>query len=96
MLIRQRGAWLTRTLASIDAADIVDVDFSAQDRASAAAGSGGAGPRTARVLLALARFAGGGGITVKTTQGLTRFGEGLDENEVRYLHSIIRRALQGG
>lgn len=53
------------------------------------------GPRTERILLALARFAKGGGITVKTTHGLTTFGEGLEDEEVRYLHAIVRRALQG-
>jgi hypothetical protein len=36
-----------------------------------------------------------GGVTVKTTRGLTTFGEGLDDEEVCYLHSIIRRTLRG-
>jgi hypothetical protein len=53
------------------------------------------GPRTERILLVLARFVKSGGITVKTTRGLTTFGEGLEDEEVRYLHSIIRRTLQG-
>jgi hypothetical protein len=33
------------------------------------------------------------GITIKTRQGLTAFGEGLDDAEVRYLYSVVRRAL---
>jgi hypothetical protein len=111
ILIRRRGAWLTKTVASIDAAEIIDVDYSTQESAAAAAKSAAVrqtvtsyghsvttsavSPRTARILLALARFVKSGGITVKTVRGLTTFGEGLEDEEVRYLHSIIRRALQG-
>ncbi len=89
--------------------DIVDVDYSTRESASAAArraaeqqalaaygkavAAGGVSPRAERVLLALARFARSGGITIKTTRGLTTFGEGLEDEEVRYLHSVIRRAL---
>jgi hypothetical protein len=109
ILVRQRGILLTKTTASIEAADIVDVDYSTRESASAAArrvaerqatSSGHAvtttplSPRTERVLLALARFAKSGGITVKTTRGLTTFGEGLEDDEVRYLHFVIRRALR--
>jgi hypothetical protein len=50
-------------------------------------------PRVERVLLTLARFGKGKGVTVKARTGLTTFGAGLDEAEVRYLHSIVRRAL---
>jgi hypothetical protein len=107
--VRQRGAWRTKTVASIDAADIIDVDYSTRESATAAArraaeqqalaahgkavAAGDVSPRTERVLLALARFANSGGITIKTTWGLTTFGEGLEDEEVRYLHSMIRRAL---
>jgi hypothetical protein len=107
--VRRRGAWRTKTVASIDAADIVDVDYSTRESASAAArraaeqqalaahgkavAAGDVTPRAERVLLALARFARSGGITIKTTRGLTTFGEGLEDEEVRYLHSMIRRAL---
>src|SRR5262245_57264145 len=31
ILVRQRGAWLTKTVASIDAAEIIDVDYSTQE-----------------------------------------------------------------
>jgi hypothetical protein len=42
---------------------------------------------------ALTRFATGKGVTVKTRNGLTTFGQGLDDAEVRYLHAVVRRAL---
>ena len=38
----------------------------------------------------------GNGITIKTRQGLTTFGEGLDDLETRYLHYVVRRALVYG
>jgi hypothetical protein len=49
--------------------------------------------RVERIVVKLARFARGKGITVKTRTGLTTFGEGLDDAEVRYLHSLVRRTL---
>lgn len=54
-----------------------------------------AGERTQRVVAALSRFAKGGGITIKTRQGLTTFGQGLADDEIRYLHFVVRRALVG-
>ena len=111
-LVRARRG---RTIVSVSregihrGGDIVDVDYSTRESASAAArraaeqqalaaygkavAAGGVSPRAERVLLALARFARSGGITIKTTRGLTTFGEGLEDEEVRYLHSVIRRAL---
>jgi hypothetical protein len=41
----------------------------------------------------LARFAQRKGITVKTRSGLTTFGQGLEDEEIRYLYSVVRRAL---
>jgi hypothetical protein len=51
------------------------------------------GPRTERLLNALTRLTQGQGITIKTRQGLTTFGQGLADDEIRYLHAIVRRAL---
>jgi hypothetical protein len=51
------------------------------------------GPRTERLLNALTRLTQGQGITIKTRQGLTTFGQGLADEEIRYIHAIIRRAL---
>jgi hypothetical protein len=43
----------------------------------------------------LSRFAAGRGVTVKTRDGMTTFGEGLADDEVRYLHSAVRRGVLG-
>jgi hypothetical protein len=43
-----------------------------------------------------ARFMRATNIVVKTRRGLTTFGEGLADDEIRYLHATIRRALAGG
>jgi hypothetical protein len=53
------------------------------------------GPRTERMLSALSRLSQGHGITIKTRQGLTTFGQGLADEETRYIHALIRRALAG-
>ena len=99
-------------MASIGAADIIDVDYSTRESASvaarraaeqqvketpqfAAAEAAVVNPRVERLLAALLRFVKSGGPTVKTTQGLTTFGAGLEDEEVQYLHAIVRRALQG-
>jgi hypothetical protein len=71
-----------------------------QQARSSSGGSGSTtspeiGPRTERVLAALSHLVKAGGITVKTLQGLTAFGHGLSDDEIRYLHSIVRRALAG-
>ncbi len=105
--IQERGAWTTRTVAPLDAADILDVDFSTRESAIASArraadrkaleihSSAAVGPRTERLLASLARFAKGRGVTVKTRQGLTTFGEGLEDDEIRYLCSVVREGLGG-
>jgi hypothetical protein len=107
--IQERGAWRTRSTASIEASDILDVDYSTRDSAVASARvtaeqqamgatgstSAAVGPRTERLLLWLTRFAKSHGLTVKTRTGLTSFGEGLGDDEVRYLHAVILRAFHG-
>ena len=105
--VRERGAWKTRTIISADAADVLDVDYSSRESSLASATRATeqqvlqAYPSEApavrsgveRIVVKLARFARGKGITVKTRTGLTTFGERLDDAEVRYLHSIVRRTL---
>jgi len=109
--IRERGAWTSGPVRSLAAADILDIDFStaasvrasaklsAQERVLAGTRPGSTapeiGPRTERLLAALSRFAHGQGITIKTRQGLTTVATGLSDDETRYLHGIIRRALAG-
>jgi hypothetical protein len=107
--IRERGAWRTRSTASIEASDILGVDYSTRESAGASArvaaeqqamestglDSAAVGQRSERLLAWLAKFAKGRGLTVKTRTGLTSFGEGLEDDEIRYLHDVVRRALDG-
>lgn len=109
--LQRRKIWRTKMVASHDASDIMDLDFSTTDSlvisstkaaeqhvlrsGQKVSGSPVIGERTQRVIAALSRFAKGRGITIKTRQGLTTFGEGLADDEIRYLHSIVRRALIG-
>lgn len=109
--IRERGAWRTGPVNSLPAAEILDVDFSTSQSATAAARiaveqrvrtSHGMrstpveiGPRTQWLLTRIARYTQGHGITIKTRQGLITIGKGLDDDETRYLHNLIRRTLAG-
>ena len=107
--IQERGAWRTRTIASFDGSDIVDLDYSTRESTSSSArraaeqsvlessgsSSAAVGPRTERFIAALVRFVKGRGLVVKTRTGLTRFGQGLEDDEARYLHALIRNALSG-
>ena len=106
--IHERGAWRTRKTASIEAAEIFDIDFSTRESSGAAARTAAerqaiesgfdsvkVGQRSERLLGWLAQLARGRGLTVKTRTGLTSFGAGLEDDEVRYLHDVVRRALQG-
>jgi hypothetical protein len=54
-----------------------------------------AGAGTEQVLSVLSRFVKGGGVVVKTRTGLTSFGEWLADDELRYVHALVRRALAG-
>ena len=106
--IQERGAWRTRRTASIESGDILDIDFSTRESSAAAArmaaeqqamqstraNSAAVGPRTERVLTWLTQFARGRGLTLKTRTGLTSFGAGLEDDEIRYLHDVVRRALR--
>lgn len=46
-----------------------------------------------RLIAALAKRMKPPGITLKYRQGLSSFGEGLSENEVRYIYSVLKRSL---
>ena len=109
--IRERGAWRTGPVNSLPAEEILDIDFSTSESMTTAArlaaeqrvrtssrmgaGSTEIGPRTQWLLTTLSRYAKGHGITIKTRQGLTTFAQGLTDDETRYLHSLVRRALVG-
>jgi hypothetical protein len=109
--IDERGVWRTKTLASLAAPQILDVDFStstsmidsskraaiqqAREAGHSVEASSTAAARVEEIVNRLSRFATGKGVTIKTRQGLTTFGQGLHDQEIRYLHSIVRRALAG-
>jgi hypothetical protein len=97
--IQEQSAWKAGPEKLITAPEILDIDFS-PSRSVVSSTRHGAGdepldPRTERLLTALSRLVPGGGITIKTQRGLTTFGQGLGDDEIRYLHSIVRRALIG-
>jgi hypothetical protein len=48
-----------------------------------------------RFMAAAARWGKGRGVIVKARGGLTTFGQDLDDDEIRYLHAVVRRALIG-
>jgi hypothetical protein len=109
--VEQRGIARTRTVAAFSASEILDVDFSTKESALASARrnaeaeaatmrngpatSPAASPAAERVFTVLSAFVKGQGIIVKTRKGLTTFGEGLPDDEIRYLHAVIERALGG-
>jgi hypothetical protein len=51
--------------------------------------------RAERVLGAIANFTKDRGVIVKTRRELTRVGGGLPDEEIRYIHSVIRAVLAG-
>ena len=105
--IRERGAWTTTTTASLDASDILDIDYASREATLASAKRAveqqvlqsypshaeTASPRVERWVHRLTRFVKNKGLTIKTRKGRTTFGQGLDDDEIRYLHSVLRRAL---
>jgi hypothetical protein len=109
--IDDRGAWWTSTTASIPASEIVDVDYSSKESAFVVARHAteqkvkdmghssseysSAEARVLRWVSRLSRFVAGRGVTIKTRDGMTTFGEGLSDDEVRYVYSAVRRALLG-
>jgi len=109
--VQERGILRTRTVAALSASEILDVDYSTKEstmtsaRRSAEAetatmrkipsSAATAGPSTEWVFGVLSWFLKGKGIIVKTRKGLTTFGEGLADDEIQYLHAIVRRTLTG-
>ena len=104
--VRERRAWRTHTLATLAAGDIFDVDYGTRGSGVAAtrrtveqklseAGHdpGSLSPRMERFMAAAARWDKGRGVVVKARGGLTSFGQDLDDDEIRYLHAVVRQAL---
>jgi hypothetical protein len=108
--VQERGIWKTLTTARLEGPDILDIDYGSRESLVAAARHQAeqqvlqthpsapttVSPRVDRLVRGLARFAKSKGVTIKTRTGLTTFGAGLDEEEVRWLHSELRRALHDG
>ena len=109
--LEERTAFRTRTKATVAATDVLDVDYSTKDSAMASArrdaeretatmrtgstSSTVSGPGTEFVFGVLSAFLKGKGIIVKSRHGFTTFGEGLGDEEIRYLHGVVVRALAG-
>jgi len=107
--IQRRGAWFTRTTGFHQLSEILDLDYSTAEsllasgrrHAEQSVMHSGARPlsapkvgrRTERVLTFLSRFAKGRGVTLKTRDGFSSSGQGLSDEEIVYLYSIVKRAL---
>lgn len=110
ILIEERGVWRVIRSTNLTASEILDVDYSTVDSSMAAwrrateqrilkLGQGSASPPWGgwpeKLLRATTKYAKSRGVTVKTAQGLTTIGQGLGDDEVHYLHYLVRRALSG-
>ncbi len=98
--------WWRRVL-SIEATDIVGLDYALRkdegDQSHGAFGeriwtkssrdSVGSGKPSPRWIDALARLSQSKGITIKHRRGVFTFGSNLPDEEIKYLYSLIRRAL---
>jgi hypothetical protein len=107
--VRERRAWRTHTLATLAASDILDVDYGTRGSGVAAtrrtveqklseAGHdpGSLSPRMERLMAAASKWGKGRGVIVKARGGLTTFGQDLADDEIRYLHAVVRQALLAG
>ena len=98
IVIEERGAWRARS-TRLPAGEILGVDYGTAEDAFTSAQRGaeqrvparrGVAPRW---LAVMRRLAASKGITVKSRKGLFTFGAGLPDDEVRYLHALVVRAL---
>jgi hypothetical protein len=110
IVIEERSAWRVKT-TRILAADILALDYGTADTAFQSARRGAedrltqAGQRipplpgpdreAPRWVSLLRRLVTSKGIIVKSRKGLLAFGAGLPDDEVRYLHAAVARALGG-
>ena len=103
--VEERRVWKTRLIASFDAADVMDIDYSTstsllesarQQVARRPDGQVALNPVVEGVPVTVNTLVDRSAITVKTRKGLTNFGEGLADDEIRYLYSVVRRAIVHG
>jgi hypothetical protein len=106
--VRERRAWRVHTVAALAADDILDVDYGTRESSTVSArltveqkllqaghAAGSVSPRMERWIAAAARWTKGRGVIVKSRGALTSFGQDLADDEIRYLHAVVRRALIG-
>lgn len=103
--LAERLIWRTRPTLTFTVDDVLDVDYGTStpaapdapvqtDPSAHAVGAAEATVfRAESVAVTPAKSAGRGSITIKGRDGLTKIAQGLDDEEVRYLHAIICRAL---
>ena len=53
-------------------------------------------PGMERALTSIVSLTKSNGITLKTRAGFVKIGAGLSDDEIRYLHALLRRTLAGG
>jgi hypothetical protein len=110
LVIEERTAWRTG-ITRVPAADILGLDYGtaetalqiarrgAEERAARAGrplpGTPGSGREPSPWLLLVRRLVTSKGIIVKSRTRLFAFGAGLPDEEIRYLHTAIGRALGG-
>jgi hypothetical protein len=98
MVIEERGAWRAQW-TRLPAAEILGLDYGTAEEAFDPARGDAARRDPARRGLAprwiamMRRLVRSKGITVKSRKGLFTFGAGLPDDEVRYLHTLVARAL---
>jgi hypothetical protein len=98
--IERRGVWRTRTIA-VSAIDILDVDYSTFDgilksaKRSTGVTKATLGGAESQWFVALKRWVPTKDIVVKSRQGLVTFGEGLAAEELRFLKSVLTKAILG-
>jgi hypothetical protein len=98
IVIEERGAWRARS-TRLPGGEILGVDYGTAEDAFTSAqrdaeqrvrARRGVAPRWFAVMR---RLVASKGITVKSRKGLFTFGAGLPDDEVRYLHALVVRAL---
>lgn len=108
LVLSERGVFRTATQLDVPLDDVLDIDFSTSASLMARAteetrqqlATGGTaldqlqpGSRTMKMVNWIARHAKGRGLTLKTKAGVIETGGWLEDDEVQYLASVIRRAV---
>jgi hypothetical protein len=104
--IHERAILRTKTTI-IPVEEILDIDFGtiqsaamsvrelSEQKFASAPSELKIGNRTSCILEHISKYAKSRGIIVKSVRGVFTFGEGLPDEEIHYLHSLLMRALLG-